>query len=167
MGMYRGWRSCGRWTVGLVGVAFSLAAVGCGSRGPAVQMVEGVVTLDGEPLAGATVSFSPAGSKGALPAAGLTGADGTFRLNAVHGAASGGGTTVGEYVVTVTKDEVTDAGGSGPLDGDDLPPYKPPVVKHLVPEAYSSASKSPLRATVVAGKNSGDGFRFELTSKAK
>ena len=48
--------------------------------GPAVEYVQGVVTLDGAPLEGATVFFSPKGSAG-KGAAGKTQSDGSFTLN--------------------------------------------------------------------------------------
>ena len=41
-------------------VAFLVALLcGCGRRGPDVQMVLGKATLDGQPLAGATVTLAP------------------------------------------------------------------------------------------------------------
>jgi len=125
-------------------------------------MVEGVVLLDGEPVEGATICFSPAqsGGKAGLPAAGRTGAGGTFRLNSVGGARSGAGTKVGEYVVTVMKQE------SDPLPEPD--PNAPPTVveirvRELLPKAYRLPATSPLKATVKKGKNT---FRFELSSSA-
>jgi len=141
--------------------------VGCGPKGPAVEMVEGKVVLDGQPVGEAMVGFSPSGG-GGLPAAGRTGPDGMFRLNAVRGAKAGGGTAVGEYVVTVIK-RITE-GPTGPTSTDD-PNYgkaaavvTEPKVKDLVPEIYGDPKTSPLRASVVAGKNS---FEFKLDSKAK
>ena len=48
--------------------------LGCGQRGPVVEMVEGVVLLDGQPVEGATVLFSPdaGGAADGLPAVGRT-----------------------------------------------------------------------------------------------
>lgn len=128
-------------------------------------MVEGVVLLDGKPLEGATVLFSPiatgdAASAG-LPAAGRTGPDGAFRLNAGGGATPGAGTTVGDYIVTVIKQE------SDPVPPPDLdkPPALPPeiTVRDLLPVKYKLGATTPLRATVKKGKNA---YRFELDSKA-
>ena len=42
--------------------ALTLFSVGCGESGPVVEYVQGVVTLNGSPLEGATVSFSPKGN---------------------------------------------------------------------------------------------------------
>lgn len=59
--------------------AVLLAATGCG-RGPRPQLgtVEGVVTLDGRPLAAATVRFTPLGP--GRTAQGSTDAGGRYRL---------------------------------------------------------------------------------------
>jgi len=144
---------------------FVVVAAGCGPRGPAVEMVEGVVLLDGQPVEGATVFFSPAptGGKtaGGLPAAGRTGADGRFRLNAIGGARSAAGTKVGEYVVTIVKQESDAPTAPAP----DIPPAPPGLinVRDLLPTIYKVGATSPLRATVITGKNT---FRFELDSKA-
>lgn len=127
-------------------------------------MVEGVVLLDGKPVEGATVFFSPVpdtdeASTG-LPAAGRTGPDGSFRLNAGGGAKPGAGTKVGDYIVTVIKQE------SDPVPPPDLdkPPALPPEieVRDLLPVRYKLGATTPLRATVKQGKNV---YRFELDSK--
>ncbi len=130
-----------------------------------MEMVKGVVMLDREPVEAATVFFSPvraAGEAVGLPAAGRTGADGGFRLNAGSGATPGAGTAVGDYVVTVIKQE------SKPLPPPDLdaPPAAPaePEVRDLLPAVYKLSATSPLRATVKPGTNT---YRFELDSKAK
>ena len=147
-------------------VLLIIATVGCGPRGPAVEMVEGVVLLDGEPVEGATIFFSPAPKdgkpQGGMPAAGRTGAGGTFRLNAVGGAKSGAGTKVGEYVVTIVKQE-SDA---LPAPDPNGPPVPPGDIKlrDLLPAIYKIGTSSPLRATVKQGKNT---YRFELESSAK
>ena len=145
--------------VGLVGAA----VVGCGRRGPAVEMVEGIVLLDGQPVEGATVLFSPesGGPAGGVPAAGRTGADGAFRLNAAGGAKFGAGTKIGDYVVTVTKQDHDPV----PPPDPDKPPSGPPNVKvwDVLPVVYKHAITTPLRATVKKGKNT---YRFELDSSA-
>jgi hypothetical protein len=139
---------------------------GCGKRGASVEFVEGVVLVDGDPVAGATVFFSPvanAGGSSGLPAAGRTGTDGKFLLNATAGARPGAGTAVGEYVVTVVKresDPVPEPDASGRL-----PPQPPEVeVRDVLPRRYSIEATSPLRAEVCKGANK---FLFELTSDSK
>ena len=144
---------------GLVGAPI----VGCGRRGPAVEMVEGIVLLDGQPVEGATVLFSPeaGGAEGGLPAAGRTGPDGGFRLNAAGGAKFGAGTKIGDYVVTIVKQDHDPV----PPPDPDKPPSGPPNVKvwDVLPVVYKHAVTTPLRATVKKGKNV---YRFELDSSA-
>jgi hypothetical protein len=129
-------------------VALVLVIAGCGPAGPDVQFVEGVVTLDGKPLDGATVTFVPV-DKAGISAAGKTDAGGRFRLNATQGKKYGKGTVVGDYVVTVQKL---------------FWPEKAVEPDHITPIRYENAKDSPLRATIAKGRNA---FEFALTSKAK
>ncbi len=148
--------------------ALALFSVGCGQSGPAVEYVQGVVTLDGAPLEGATVFFSPKGSAG-KGAAGKTQPDGSFTLN-TQGAKPGAGTAVGDYSVTVSKVEMPEF----PNISEDDPRYgtaehdrlqqeasraKP---KAIVPEKYNSSETSPFTAKVESGSNT---FTFDVSSK--
>jgi hypothetical protein len=78
---------------------------GCGKsnegRGPSYP-AEGLVLLDGEPVAGANVVFYPLGdaNKDAKPSRGLTDSAGKFHLG-TH--AADDGAPAGEYVVTVIR----------------------------------------------------------------
>ncbi len=149
---------------GMVAAGLIVAAItGCGRRGPAVEMVEGTVLLDGEPVEGATVLFSPesSGAERGLPAGGRTGRDGVFHLNAAGGAKFGAGTKMGDYVVTIIKQDHDPV----PPPDPDKPPSGPPDVKvwDVLPVVYKHAITTPLRATVKKGKNT---FRFELDSSA-
>lgn len=136
-----------------LGAALAVAFAGCG--GPDVQLVEGTVTLDGRPLAAATVCFTPLG--GGLPAAGMTDVAGRYRLSATVGKKYGGGTTPGDYRVTVEKlvqagsPEAKAAEAAGwkllPADGD---------IRRLTPAAYADSSRSPLQANVKRGSNTID-----------
>jgi hypothetical protein len=144
---------------------WAMCLTGCWSRGPAVQFVEGLVVFEGQPVADATVFFTPeiSGSlaQAGLPATGRTGADGTFRLNGFRGARAGAGTAVGMYVVTAVKlesDPIPEPDATGVL------PQAPPdqKVRNLLPAAYSDTKTSPLRVEVKKGRNQ---YRFELTAK--
>ncbi len=82
----------------------SLALVlgtGCGKSGPQMAPVEGVVTLDGEPIEGATVLFQP--EAGGKPATGVTDPSGKFALKTFK---TGDGAQVGMNNVSVTKEIV-------------------------------------------------------------
>lgn len=77
----------------LGGLLFLLA--GCG--GQRFGDVTGKVTLDGEPLVGATVEFSPAGGS---PAYGVTDEQGRYKLLF---SSEQGGAPVGEHRVRITS----------------------------------------------------------------
>lgn len=69
----------GRWrTVGLVLAAGVLGLAGCGSEGPEIAYVSGRVTMDGKPLAGASVVFIPEDGR---PAGARTDENGYYVLN--------------------------------------------------------------------------------------
>jgi hypothetical protein len=131
-------------------------AAGCGKG--KLYKLEGVVTLNDQPVPGATVTFIPTGS--GPPASGLTDETGTFRLTTYN---TGDGVKEGEYKVTVKVSEAGSGGGAGPDVNDPaattkaMAEYakksrenkaadakKKPVV-HL---NYSDAGKTPLRQQV-------------------
>jgi hypothetical protein len=165
---------CGRARTAVLAAVLVPALVaigGCGGGGPSVEMVEGIVNLDGKPVDGAAVFFSPAPGSSGMPAAGQTGSDGRFKLTTVRSKKGGGGAVAGDYVVTVTKVQ-SDA---PPLPSDPSDPnygkFPPapgpndkPKIKYIAPQAYGDAKTSPLKATV--GKGSGS-FTFELKSDFK
>lgn len=147
--------------------------VGCSGGGGAdvgAVSVSGTVTLDGQPVEGATVAFSPAG-QGARSASGKTDGSGKFTLTSVE---AGDGAVPGSYAVVITK--IT--GGAAMQDprgqGGELTPEqqkaimeaaqgKTPEEKNELPEKYAKADTSGLTAEV-----SGDGgneFTFDLKSE--
>jgi hypothetical protein len=141
--------------------------VGCGGdKGPKANFVEGVVTLDGAPIEGVSVGFSPVAEKG-VGAVGRTDAAGTFKLSAMQGGKSEAGAVAGEYYVTFQKTSTSTTS----LTPDD-PNYKKmaavkserPKVTYAVPQAYGAPTTSGFRVTVKEGKNSGDQFKFNLKS---
>jgi len=160
--------------VGLLvgGLAF---AVGCGrSKGPAVEFVEGVVLLDGQPIAEADVGFSPVA--GGVVAYGRTDSAGKFRLTTGQGGKHLGGAPVGEYTVTVIKwrNRLADLGpqpgpsdpaaGKWQADAERLSSLPP---DYMVPKAYGDRATSQLKATVKKGRNVGPDFTFKLSSDFK
>lgn len=145
-------------------------AVGCGRRGPSVEMVEGLVLMDGEPLAGASVGFAPISLDQGLHAVGLTDAAGEFRLTAMRGGAAGAGTAIGDYGVIVSKMLSRDPESKEPVAKPKPGAVVPKLVKPgygmmdyivLVPEAYGDAATSGLAASVKKGVNK---VTFELRS---
>jgi hypothetical protein len=143
----------------------SLAAVGCGRPGPSVQPVEGTILLDGQPLEGATVGFSPTSSEGGLPAVGLTDSEGRFTLTSTGGGRPEAGAVIGDYAVVVSKQEVEGTGPTPEAPAMAAPPPtaypQQPKVINVVPLPYGRSEASGLRATVKSGRNV---VRFELES---
>jgi hypothetical protein len=81
--------------------------------------VQGAVTLDGKPLAGAMVTFLPSGEKGGgRPAGGRTDADGSFRLTTFK---ADDGALPGHYRVTVVMpdDDPANVSGGNPMEMDE------------------------------------------------
>jgi len=116
---------------------------GCGPSRPPTALVSGEVTLEGEPLSSAAVTFTPVA--GGRPAYGATDAEGHFRLSTFS---ADDGAILGEHIATISKEEP----GSGViieegnLDGGPVDPSATPT--SLVPSRYSRVDTSPLRYTV-------------------
>ncbi|PQO37119.1 hypothetical protein C5Y96_06370 [Blastopirellula marina] len=121
-----------------------IGLTGCGS-GAGVAPVSGTVTLDGQPLANALVSFYPQ-EEGKRFSTGTTDASGRYELvytNDQHGAA------IGKHTVKITTATVQGEGG----------PARPP--KEKLPAKYNDESK--LIVDVTSGSN--DSTNFDLQSK--
>ena len=98
-----------------------LPVVGCGGGaegGKPVFAAAGTVTLNGAPLAGATVAFAPTAS-GQPTAIGKTDNEGRFRLTTYD---YGDGATEGSFKVVITKSVggESQAGGGDDSHGDDF-----------------------------------------------
>lgn len=81
------------------GMAFSVACLllaGCGDAGPEVAPVYGVVTLDGAPLAGADVTFTPESGR---PSYAVTDDEGEYHLAYKPGV---DGAVLGRHSVQIT-----------------------------------------------------------------
>jgi hypothetical protein len=139
--------------LGLLLCPVLLSSAGCGNR--SVSKVEGVVTLDGAPLSGATVSFMPVGE--GRPASGLTDRDGNFRLSTFR---TDDGALAGDYRVIVVvgeaekRDLTTDEGKREARIGTMTPQGKKKQAELMskkprqVPEMYSDIKKTPLKEVV-------------------
>ena len=117
---------------------------GCGGGGADLNSVEGMVTLDGQPLANAIVNFEPADEAvGRSSYDGQTDESGHYVL---HATASQKGAELGDYTIHITLPK---------LASDD--PNAKTAIK--LPPKYNTQTE--LRATVKQGKNK---FDWQLTS---
>lgn len=128
----------------------ALASVGCDS-GPAMAPVEGVVTLDGEPLEGATVLLEPEIKvRGTI---GITDASGKFSMTAyigTNGVAIAKGIDLaagGAEAETTATDEELEA-GEDDGSGED---YAEDSNELLTPAKYGSARTSGITIDVQDG----------------
>jgi hypothetical protein len=133
---------------GFVVLAAALAGCGSGSRPEGIAAVSGRVSLGGEPLAGAIVTFVPVQS-GSSTSLGRTDDEGRFTL--LYGG-NVQGAQVGRHRVTITTFS------RGNPDAD--PPR--PASAEKVPAQYNRDTT--LMADVVAGPNTID---FELESSGQ
>jgi len=133
--------------------------MGCGKPYLKTEPVQGMVTLDGAPLSGASLMFTPKGGVGTA-SYGLTDAEGKYKLQTLQGLPDAG-TTPGEYVVTITKSVADPAKKTFTVDADGNR-IESEVHVQILPAVYAEYNKSILSATVVSGKNE---FNFDLKSK--
>lgn len=130
-----------------------LHLAGCDRRPagrPATAPVTGVVRFDGDPLAGATVSFQADG--GGRSATGITDAQGRYQLSTF---VRGDGAVPGSYKVIVLKYAPPEQASAG-QDGYEPPQGPEPPPRHLLPPKYAAVKTSGLEATVASGPNAID-----------
>ena len=146
-----------------------LILVGCGgSDRPSIAPASGIVTLNGEPVDGASLTFVP--TAGGRPGSAITDAQGRYTIKTYEDVA---GAIIGEHKVSVIKisgpgadvmqgdapaePPVTEEIGSGEDDGSDgLPEIevfdstqtKEPEIIYDVPQKYMNADESGLLITV-------------------
>jgi hypothetical protein len=134
----------------------SFVVSGCG-RTIDTNYVEGVVKLDGQPLSGASVTFIPVAENGES-AGGFSDDNGKYRLTSTYGD-GGKGAFAGDYIVTVTKSKTVTL--EKPIKHDDGS-VTTETTEHILPAIYRDRTKSPLKFTVVKGKNK---FDIDLSAK--
>jgi hypothetical protein len=139
---------------------------GC-SKNPDYLPVMGSVSLDGKPVAKASVMFHP--ENGGRPAWAITDDDGSFALTTFK---SGDGTLLGNHVVTVTlaqegppkkQSHNPDLTNENASVMEMFTVQQPNRKKWIVPEKYSDTDTSGLTFTVADGAD--NNATFELESK--
>ena len=156
-------------------LAVPLFFVGCNkSENIGTIPVTGLVTLDGQPVAGAAVSFSPS-SKTGLAAVGTTDASGRFKLTTKN---PDDGAVPGAYAVIVTKSAAAGSAGAWTdprSSGGKMTPDQEKNVKDMMsktgakegatqselPKKYASADTSGFTANVTEGQP--NDFTFAMT----
>jgi hypothetical protein len=150
-----------RWRNVVRVVLVLVLAAGCSKT----AAVKGRVTLDGQPVAGATVLFVPEPEVRGRPASAITDSDGNFCLTTYR---AEDGAVPGAYRIVVSKTKgfpepaPTHTGKKRALDRlARSAAHK--EEKPLFPALYSDPAKTPLRCTVPPP----DQVSVELSSKSK
>ncbi|VTS04524.1 transthyretin-like family protein [Tuwongella immobilis] len=141
-------RSLRTWLGSLMFIALSFTLVGCG---PGTTKVNGKVTLDGQPVAGATVTFVGDGHSGTGTA--FTKPDGTFEM--VSPVDANAGILNGKYKVLITKIDSKNADKiADPTSKDAIKQMMAAAKggsaapKNQLPTQYASPDKTPLTVEV-------------------
>ena len=147
--------------------ALAIVVAGCSKTASVEGVVKtsGVVTWQGAPVAGASVTFYPDGASGQA-AAGTTDAQGKYELTTLN---ARDGAKPGTYKVMISKMEASGPGATMTqeeqtkyLEQHGSPP--PTEVKNALPQQYAEVTTTPLSATVKDGdKNE---FNFDLQGAA-
>jgi hypothetical protein len=146
-------KCCRRSFSPLLFVAIGLTASGCSGSGDDLprEAVSGTVTLDDQPLAAGTISFTPSDKSGGNSGSGAI-KDGKFSI------ARAEGLVPGSYVVAIYSSakevEQTKPASPGKLDRKALP-------KESIPSKYNSASE--LKADIPKGGTSS--LNYPLVTK--
>ena len=144
----------------LIGIVVCLIS-GCSGSGVTTAYVEGVITLNGDPVSSATITFSPQNADGQM-AVGFSNENGVYKLT-TQGGKDEGGAIPGNYLVAISKSNVPIVDLSAvnydqqttASSGASAPRYD-----SLIPKYYSNPMTSGLTATVDKGKNN---IPFELS----
>jgi hypothetical protein len=133
--------------------------VGCNEKiSLKTDAVSGVITMDGSPLAGAIVTFSPTENTGHV-ASGVTDAGGKYVLQTLLGDPDAG-TTPGNYIVSVSKKENVPT-GKQEMSASEGKMVEIMESKERVPAKFTGKKTSPLKAAVVSGE--ANSFDFDVS----
>jgi hypothetical protein len=140
----------------LIVLSFLVPLTGC-QQGLKTNETEFIVTLDGKPLEGAGINLIPKDEKG-VRAFGMTDATGKCQVQTLLG--NSGGTTTGEYIVTVSKIVSKPTGEK--IKGPNDVMIDVTEGEEILPPFYNDSKKTPFTVTIKSGKNS---FSLDLESK--
>jgi len=140
------------WSVLAMGVLLVVGGCGSSRDRPPLGKVSGTVTMDGNPLVGVVVSFSPQGGR---TSSGVTDANGKYELTYAHGVK---GAQVGKHTVHISSQGGERGGGNPNEEKGASNAQKADYFKGEIPAKYDQ--KSTLTASVAAGSNTID-FKLE------
>ncbi len=147
----------------LMGLVVPALVAGCDTGHPDVVPVSGRVTWEGEPVAGAQVTFITPGAP--RHGFGVTDAEGRFRLSTFG---SEDGALIGTHTVTISQPEET-PGGEGMSPDDPDAGYAEamrqaavqPQVQSRLPDQYADPETTPLTGIEVT-RDGPNEFTFDL-----
>ena len=139
----------------LVACFGSLAMSGCSGGSSDVAQVTGKVTVDGEPINYALVTFMPTQGRAS---GGFTDTDGVYTLDYIVGEK---GALIGQHRVYI-KTRVAKEPSYGEDSGEEKDPVRKKGRKELLPKKYCDRNATELTATVEKGSNTID---FDLKTK--
>ena len=154
------------FTIACVSIVSFAMLGGCGGGNPAAKglvRASGVVTLDGNPIGGVTMTFHKTQPSEKPGGACLSKQDGTFAVNTFG---DGDGVFPGEYKVTLTKADVTSPISEEELlrlesvEGSVIPPLK---VEEFFPKKYHNKNTTDI--TVTIPEKGTKELKIEATSK--
>lgn len=135
---------------GFVFLSILTTTTGCTEKGTlgGLAPAQGVVTLDGAPLAEANIMFSPVGGGEMRAASAKTDSNGAFTMTTLK---PQDGVTPGKFTVTVVKYEKYGPAPEKVIDenGDDVTPAHPE--RNILPEGYADKHTSGLEVAIPAG----------------
>jgi hypothetical protein len=143
---------------GAAALAVALVLAGCSKSPPAIVPVEGIVTINGNPLPSATVTFVPMiqGYGAEYIATGTTDEKGRFKVECK----AGPGACACENRVTLTDAPAPDkARGMSAEAQTELARYSGNLKNRPIPPDYGNVGKTPLVLTPSAGQSE---YKLEL-----
>jgi len=140
------------WCLAVVASAACSVLPGCGGSvvRPEMAQVQGSVTYRGKKIDKGLVTYTPvnsSGVSGGTNALGPIESDGSYSLTTFN---TGDGAILGQHVVTVSVPSQDIRELNKPKADGSIAYILP---KSAIPARYSDSTKSPLRQTVVVGKN--------------
>ena len=139
-------------------VTVGIVLTGCSnSSRPSTYPVTGTVTMQGQPVAGAAITFVPTGNEGEAASA-ITDSEGKYALTTWR---AGDGARPGEYRVKVSKQEQTTVDPSKMVKNLSIEEEQkiyveskkpPPPRKSLIPSKYQDDQTSGIRPAASAAR---------------